>query len=355
MEPKNTNPLAPLLPDRHPQHDLFICDVADAVLKDVMQHMEHPFYALSKKPETTVKRYVNGPHWLEVTPSIKGLATIYDKDILIYCISQIMAKLRHGEPVSPRVRINARELLIFINRGTSGREYSSLMDALDRLEGTRIRTNIVTGDEEQIDGFGLIDASSVRRKHGIDGRMLWCEVKLSDWVFNAIRNEEVLTLHRDYFRLRKPIERRIYELARKHCGQQGQWRISLKKLLLKSSSQSPEKRFRQMIKELVKHDHLPDYQVAFDDAADMVIFTNRGNVIGNMTETEVPALKGATYEAARRMAPGWDVYHLEAEWRGWIIEPPQDADAAFVGFCRKWYEKRGQPPLRRPCARLRGV
>tara|TARA_R110002073_G_scaffold14139_7_gene58380 strand:- start:692 stop:1726 length:1035 start_codon:yes stop_codon:yes gene_type:complete len=343
MVPKNTNPLAPLLPDRHPQHDLFICDVADAVLKDVMQHMEHPFYALSKKPETSVKRYVNGPHWLEVTPSIKGLATIYDKDILIYCISQIMAKLRHGEAVSPRVRINARELLIFINRGTSGREYGALMDALERLEGTRIRTNIVTGDEEQIDGFGLIDASSVRRKHGIDGRLLWCEVKLSDWVFNAIRNEEVLTLHRDYFRLRKPIERRIYELARKHCGQQGQWRISIKKLLLKSGSQSPEKRFRQMIKELVKHDHLPDYQVAFDDSADMVIFTNRGHMVSGLVETEVPALKGGTYEAARRMAPGWDVYHLEAEWRDWIIEPPQDADSAFVGFCRKWYEKRGMP------------
>lgn len=38
----------PLLPERHPQHDLFICDVADAVLKDVMPQMEHPFYSLSK-------------------------------------------------------------------------------------------------------------------------------------------------------------------------------------------------------------------------------------------------------------------------------------------------------------------
>lgn len=343
MVTKNTNSLAPLLPDRHPQHDLFICDVGDAVLKDVMQHMEHPFYALSKKPEVSVKRYVNGDNWLEVTPSIKGLATIYDKDILIYCISQIMAKLRHGEAVSPRVRINARELLIFTNRGTSGREYGSLMDALDRLEGTRIRTNIVTGDEEQIDGFGLIDASSVRRKHGLDGRLLWCEVKLSDWVFNAIRNEEVLTLHRDYFRLRKPMERRIYELARKHCGQQRQWRISIKKLLLKSGSQSPEKRFRQMIRLLVKHDHLPDYQVSFDDDADVVVFTNRGSVVSGVIEGNVPALKGSSYEKARTVAPGWDVYHLEAEWRGWIVEPPQDADSAFVGFCRKWYEKRGTP------------
>lgn len=344
MVPKNTNALDPLLPDRHPQHDLFICDVADAVLKDVMQHMEHPFYALSKKPDTSVKRYVNGEHWLQITPSVKGLATIYDKDILIYCISQLMAKLRHGEAVSPRVRINARELLIFTNRGTSGREYNSLMDALDRLEGTRIRTNIVSGDEEQIDGFGLIDASSVRRKHGLDGRLLWCEVKLSDWVFNAIRNEEVLTLHRDYFRLRKPMERRIYELARKHCGQQGSWRISIKKLLLKSGSQSPEKRFRQMIKALVQHDHLPDYQVSFDDAADVVVFTNRGSVCGTLIETDVPRLRGETYARAREMAPGWDIYQLEAEWRDWILEPPKDADGAFIGFCRKWYQKRGPAP-----------
>lgn len=344
MVTENTNSLRPLLPDRHPQHDLFICDVADAVLKDVMQQMEHPFYSLSKKPETNVKRYKNGENWLEITPSIKGLATIYDKDILIYCISQIMAKLKKGEQVSPRVRINSRELLIFTNRGTSGREYLSLIDALDRLEGTRIRTNIVSGDEEQIDGFGLIDASSIRRKHGIDGRLLWCEVKLSDWVFNAIQNEEVLTLHRDYFRLRKPIERRVYEIARKHCGQQKAWRITLSKLLLKTGSQSPEKRFRQMIRQLVEHDHLPDYHVSFDDDDDMVIFTNRGTMApAPLPDNSVPSLRPETYELAREAAPGWDVRHLEVEWRDWIVEAPRDADAAFVGFCRKWFDRRGRP------------
>ena len=100
---KNTNPATPLLPDRNPQHDLFICDVGDAVLKDVMAQMEHPFYALSKKPDTTVRRYKNGEHWLEITPSVKGLATIYDKDILIFAISQIMA-------ADPLARYNYREV-----------------------------------------------------------------------------------------------------------------------------------------------------------------------------------------------------------------------------------------------------
>lgn len=341
-----------LLPERHPQHDLFICDVADAVLKDVMPQMEHPFYSLSKKPETSVRRYENNGTWLEVTPSVKGLATIYDKDILIYCISQIMAKLKNGEKVSQRVRISSRDLLIFANRGTSGKDYKALVEALDRLEGTRIRTNIVTGDEEQIEGFGLIDASAIRRKHGLDGRLLYCEIKLSDWVFNAIRHNEVLTLHRDYFRLRKPLERRVYEIARKHCGHQSEWKIGLVQLLKKTGSQSPEKLFRQMVKNLAASDHLPDYFVTFDVASDMVHFRNRGTMklTGAPSAEESEPWEGRldadVFNDVREVAPGWDPYYLEREWRAWLGEneiAPKHPERHFVKFARSWFEKRGRP------------
>lgn len=339
-----------LIPERHPQHDLFICDVGDAVLKDVMPQMEHPFYSLSKKPETSVRRYEHNGNWLEVTPSVKGLATIYDKDILIYCISQIMAKLKLNEPVSQRVRISSRELLVFTNRGTAGKDYKALIEALDRLEGTRIRTNIVTGNEEQIDGFGLIDASSIRRSHGLDGRLIYCEIKLSDWVFNAIRHNEVLTLHRDYFRLRKPIERRIYELARKHCGQQTSWKVSLGVLFKKSGSQGTDRRFRFAVKELAASDHLPDYMVEFDHESDMVTFTNRGTMKAALAapaaEPWTGALDGDIYGDARNVAPGWDVHYLEREWRNWLGEneiAPKHAERHFLKFCQSWFEKRGRP------------
>ena len=106
-----------------------------------------------------------------------------------------MEKLKRNEPVGHRVRITSYDLLVFTNRGTSGKDYDALCEAIDRLAGTRITTNIRTGDEEQRDSFGLIDAASIRRKHGLDGRLLWVEIKLSDWVFNAIRGQEVLTLH----------------------------------------------------------------------------------------------------------------------------------------------------------------
>lgn len=338
------NPKNQLLPDRYPQHDLFICDVADAVLKDIMPQMEHPFYSLSKKPDTGIRRYEHNGHWLEITPSVKGLATIYDKDILIYCISQLMEKLKAGEPIGPRVRINSRELLVFVNRGTAGKDYKALQEAIDRLAGTRISTNIRTGDEEQYDNFGLIDAASIRRKHGLDGRLLWCEVKLSEWVFNAIRAHEVLTLHRDYFRLRKPIERRLYELARKHCGTQEKWACSVAVLHKKSGSRSSLKEFRRAIRYIAKHDYLPDYAVEFEEPRDQVVFLNRGTLSPALpaeAEVKVPALKTQTYEQARELAPDWDIYAIEQQWRDWLTEPPRNADAAFLGFCRKWVERRG--------------
>src|SRR3954451_7704012 len=345
MDTETPNGLTRLLPDRHPQHDLFICDVADAVLKDVMQQMEHPFYSLSKKPETAIRRYEHNGNWLEITPSVKGLATIYDKDILIYCISQIMTKLKRGEQISQRVRINSHELLIFTNRGTAGKDYAALTEALDRLAGTRISTNIRAGDEEQYDTFGLIDSASIRRKHGIDGRLMWCEVKLSDWVFSAIRAQEVLTLHRDYFRLRKPLERRVYELARKHCGQQEEWRARVEILLKKTGSQSPEKRFRQMIRHLAEHNHLPDYSVSFDAETDMVTFRNRGSMAASVPASSWEGLLDAeVYHDARQAARGGDVHYLEREWRRWLGEnesEPKSPARHFVKFCLTCHEKGG--------------
>ena len=39
----------PLLPVRHSQKELFLADIADAVLKDDMASMEHPIFSLNLK------------------------------------------------------------------------------------------------------------------------------------------------------------------------------------------------------------------------------------------------------------------------------------------------------------------
>ena len=198
---------------------------------------------------------------IEVTPSVKGLATIHDKDVLIYCISQLMAAVNAGRPVAPTLHLKAGELMAATGRETSGDGYRRLREAFERLSGTRIVTNIETGGIESTRGFGLIDGWEILRK-ARGGRMILVTVTLSDWIFRSVLSRSVLTLHRDYFRLRKPLERRVYEIARKHCGRQAEWKIGLETLLKKTGSTSPRRVFRKMIRDIAEEDGLPDYSLS---------------------------------------------------------------------------------------------
>jgi hypothetical protein len=58
--------------------------------------MEHPLFTLSTKPDTAIRNYEHNGNTVRIAPSAYGLATIHDKDILIYCISQLMAGLNQG-------------------------------------------------------------------------------------------------------------------------------------------------------------------------------------------------------------------------------------------------------------------
>jgi plasmid replication initiation protein len=51
--------------------------------------------------------------------------------------------------------------------------------------------------------------------------MVAIELRLSDWLYSAVLACEVLTLNRDYFRISGGLDRRLFELAREHCGSQG--------------------------------------------------------------------------------------------------------------------------------------
>ena len=313
----------------------FLCDIFDAIPKDDIATMEHPIFSLSTRPDRRILRYEHNGTAIEVTPSVKGLATIHDKDILIYCISQLMAALNAGRVVSRRVVLKAHDLLVATNRETSGDAYRRLVEAFERLAGTRIRTNIATGDVEITAGFGLIESWAIERK-ARGGRMVSVAVTLSEWLFRAVLSKSVLTLSRDYFRLRKPLERRIYELARKHCGRQESWRVSVDTLLKKSGSASPRRVFRAMLREMIQADGLPDYRIE-EEPGDLIRFSLRDGVIEGPVVGPGP-LAPETFAQAREIFPGADVYALEAEWKAWWAATGRPRlrarDAAFLGFVR---------------------
>lgn len=323
-----------LSPDRHPTPDFFLCDIFDALPKDDMATMEHPVFSLSTRPDRRILSYAHNGTEITVTPSVRGLATIHDKDILIYCISQLMAALNAGRAISRRLTLRAHDLLVATNRETSGDGYKRLREAFERLAGTRITTNMETGGQEVTTGFGLIESwQIVRASKG--GRMASVSVVLSEWLFRAVESKAVLTLSRDYFRLRKPLERRVYELARKHCGRQPDWRVSVEVLLKKSGSASPRRVFRKMIRDMIAADHLPGYEMR-EEPGDIICFTRRDAVIEE--GDYAPVLSAEALERARALAPGMDVYALEADWRAFWARSGKprlrSADAAFLGFVK---------------------
>lgn len=315
-----------------PAGGFFICDVLGATLKDDMASMEHPVFTLATRPDRRILRYTHGEATIEITPSVKGLATIHDKDVLIFCISQLMAAVNSGRPTAPTLHLTAHDLLVATNRETSGDGYRRLREALERLSGTRIVTNLATGGIESTRGFGLIDGWEILRKTR-GGRMIHVTVTLSDWMYRSVVSKSVLTLHRDYFRLRKPLERRVYEIARKHCGRQAEWRIGLELLGKKSGSTSPRRVFRKMIRDMAAEDLLPDYSLTVGEG-DVVLFRARDGLDG--VQGRWPVLDPETYAAVRAAAPGFDPYWLEAQWRAhWRATGRprlRNPDSAFIAF-----------------------
>ncbi|MGH1452490.1 MAG: replication initiator protein A [Paracoccaceae bacterium] len=323
-----------------PMGDLFVCDFTAAMPKHDLAAMEHPLFSLSTRPDRRILHYEHNGAEITVTPSVKGRATIFDADILIFCISQLVAAMNAGRGTARRLTLTAHDLLRATGRETSGDGYRRLREAFERLAGTRITTNIVTGESETTTGFGLIESWEIVRRTRA-GRMVSVSVTLSEWLYRAVLSKSVLTLSRDYFTLRKPLERRLYELARKHCGRQPEWRVSVETLLKKSGSASPRRVFRAMLREVIKRGGLPDYAM-YEEAGDIIRFAPHSEA-ALVELPEAAPLSDETRARGRAIAePGADIYALEADWRAYWARSGRphlrSADAAFLG----WLKKRGQ-------------
>ena len=331
-----------LLPIRHPNRDFFVCDIFDTLpgFRDDRASMEHPIFSLSTKPDMRELHYEHNGNSVTIKPSGDGLATIHDKDILLYAVSYLRAAMKEGQEISQRVRLTAHDLLVSTNRPTAGVGYQRLQDGLNRLRGTTIITNIVTNGVRIKEGFGLIESWKIVEKSPDDDRMVALEIKLSDWFFNALLADELLSINRDYFRLRKPLERRLYEIGRKHCGDQPEFGIGLDKLKKKIGSRSPDKKFKFLLNKIIetnrKEKHFPDYGLYLND--NTLVFKNRRPKKAENNTDTIPPFEPWVVEKAKTVAQGFDIYALEREFREWANDKPKPDKgypAAFIGFCKQ--------------------
>ncbi len=351
-----------LLPERHPVRDFFVLDVLDLAPRADMASMEHPIFSLSTKPEQRPLIYEHDGKRIEVVPSGKGLATVFDKDILIYCISKLISMRDEGRLIGPCVRLTTHDMLVATNRPTNSLAYERLEPALDRLMGTFVKTSLQTGNRAETKAFSLIQSYDYsRKKHGIFERLRYLEVELSNWLFRGIEANEVLAISRDYFRLRRPIDRRLYELARKHCGKQPSWRVSFDVLQKKVGSHTARSRkFGEYMRHVAAENHLPDYAMTLEE--DQAVFWRRSeslsatNKLGQGTQLAASAAPAAqserriivsthAIEQLYETAPGWDKYMLEHAYIAWAKdkEAARNEDARFLGWVKSYTKSKPSP------------
>lgn len=249
----------------------------DCQFKSVIAILETPIFSLKTGKDLAIWKWasLDGKKTITVTPGGLGRATLRDKDIVIYCTSQLMAAINAGKKSCQKVRFQAHDFFLATGRSEQGDDYRRLLNSLDRLVSTQILTNIATGKKEEKSSFSIIESWSVVKSNG---RMAAIEMKLSDWIFRAIEAKEVLTISNDYFLLRKSLDRRLYEIARKHVGKQGFWEIGIEGLRKKSGSLVVQLRqFKAELRRIEIEGCLPDYRLMLTSKGNVRFYSNNMN------------------------------------------------------------------------------
>lgn len=242
------------------QLDLFRALPGDFAPRDAQDLMAYPFFSLAKSKRVAPIDFTAGSVSIrvEAVPD-HGMATIWDADILIWAASQIVEARDAGLRTSRLMAVTPYEILTYVGRGTSARDYQRLKAALDRLQSTTISTSIRQPAEGRRHRFSWINEWQERSDR--DGRPDGIELIVPDWFYRAVLdNALILTIDRAYFDLTGGLDRWLYRLVRKHGGRQRDgWRFDFHHLHQKSGVLSPFKRFAFELRDIIRRQPLPGY------------------------------------------------------------------------------------------------
>jgi len=298
--------------------DLFLGNLVEASMKDDRELMSNPYFALKKQRQANI--VYSSPHvTIEITSGtdkegdIIGIATIWDKDILLYITTLINAAIDSGRPISREVMFCPYDFLKATGRSTGKRGYTLFYEALRRLHKTNILTTVEADGQVHESGFHWIENYKFVKRTLPNGKEIHSGViiKLNKWSFDAItKDRRVLTINTDYFDLTKGMERRLYEIARKHVGRQSKWSISLEKLAEKCGTSQKLRQFKADLNKIIDDDNIPDYRLTIifengtwteqsyprsgprkngKDSRAMVIFTPKTSIRTNNPNLMIPA------------------------------------------------------------------
>ncbi|WP_022688188.1 replication initiator protein A [Sphingomonas phyllosphaerae] len=255
-----------------PQGDLFRLD--SPLLGDIQGERtvaEFPFFALTKRAQMEPMTFESESARIDINPSKTGVATIYDKEILLYIASIMVGRLEAGETIDRTLSFTANDLFRMTGTNASARSYASLKASLARLQGTQIITNIETGGEGSDSAFSWLLKADIKYTKLPNGerRVKHVEVMLCDWLHRAILTDRrIAAYHDDFFKL-GPIERRLYELAKFNCIDGTRFEIDAVELAGRvGCSLEPRslENFRRTLREVARTQSIPEYWLTLTDS-----------------------------------------------------------------------------------------
>jgi len=245
------------------QLQLFRALTGDMAVRDAQDLMAYPFFSLAKSKRVAPIEFRSGDLRVQVEGTVEhGIATIWDADVLIWTTSQIVQARDAGIVPSRRLSATPREILTFLRRRTSSRDYARLKAALDRLQSTSVATSIRQATHRRLHRFSWINEWKECATGA--GYPLGLELIVPDWLYAGISDSaKVLTIDPAYFDLRGGIERWLYRLVRKHAGvQPSGWRFDFPYLHRKSGSLARFSDFALDLRRIAERQALPGYRIA---------------------------------------------------------------------------------------------
>ena len=223
-------------------------------LRDAIDLMTWPCFALTKRPRHLPIIHEHRGDFMRVSavPGARGLATIWDADILTWVVSHLAEAQDRRLRVSPALQVPGFQVLRFLDRGTGRAQYALLAAAIERLAGTIIETSL-----------GATNAAPARFRwiERWDRGDIGLNIIVPDWLFAAVvERRRILRVTQAYLNLTGGIERWLWRLLRRHVHRISTgWEIPLAALHARSGSLARPADFVVELRRIARGNVLPGY------------------------------------------------------------------------------------------------
>ena len=260
-------------PESDRQPDFFVPGLYDVATKDNRSLMDVAVYRLSKRDKRACEmiRYDLPSGYVEVTAGRYGMASVWDYDIVLMMVSHLtesmnLFKAGRGQMPGRKFAPHTSDIAKFCRRGDGGRQTDDIEAALDRLQGTIIKSVRETPSRNgkrnvrEVESEGLIGLYRVVSRTDT-GKVSSVEITAPDWIYREVTSgakPDVLTVHRDYFLIGSGLGRFLYRLARRAAGKtDAKW--AFKTIYEHSGSAGPFNKFCFTLRKIIKANELPEY------------------------------------------------------------------------------------------------